>query len=130
MTSARPEGAIASLEKAFARYRPIVDGWDDFIAALLRPLPPTIWTNTLRTTPARLIEELGELGLDVEPLSWHPGAFRVRAEEKPGKHWPLVAGLYHIQEEVSLVPARLLEPRPGERVLDLCACPGNKTAQM
>ena len=34
-----------------------------------------------------------------------------------------------MQEEVSLVPVVLLDPRPGERLLDLCAAPGNKTLQ-
>jgi 16S rRNA C967 or C1407 C5-methylase (RsmB/RsmF family) len=29
-----------------------------------------------------------------------------------------------------MIPARVLDPRPGERVLDLCAAPGNKTALM
>lgn len=119
-----------ALERAFARYRPIVGDWSRFLDALSRPLAPAIWTNTLRETPERLASHLAEFGLELEPLSWFPGAFRLPPQSKPGKHWPLLVGLYHIQEEVSMIPVRLLDPRPGERILDLCACPGNKTAQI
>lgn len=33
-----------------------------------------------------------------------------------------------MQEEISLLPAVLLDPAPGQRVLDLCAAPGSKTS--
>ena len=39
-----------------------------------------------------------------------------------GKAW--------VQDAAAALPARLLAPRPGERVLDLCAAPGGKTAQL
>jgi NOL1/NOP2/sun family putative RNA methylase len=114
----------------FLRYRPIIDDWDAFRQALERPLPAAIWTNTLRVCPDRLARLLAEDGLQIEPLGWRPGGFRMRAEEeKPGNHWGFLAGLYHVQEEISLLPVLLLDPRGGDRVLDLCAAPGNKTAQ-
>lgn len=114
----------------FERYRPLVDDWPAFAAALVRPLPTCIWTNTLRTTPGRLQEVLAASGVHAEPLPWQPGAFRWRAEASPGRHVAFRAGLFHVQEEVSMLPVPLLDPQPGERVLDLCAAPGNKTAQM
>lgn len=49
---------------------------------------------------------------------------------RAGQHWWYCAGLAHAQEAVSQLPVRLLAPRPGERVLDLCAAPGGKTAQI
>jgi 16S rRNA C967 or C1407 C5-methylase (RsmB/RsmF family) len=49
---------------------------------------------------------------------------------KAGQHWWYCAGLAHAQEAVSQLPIQLLAPRPGERVLDLCAAPGGKTAQI
>ncbi|MEM7233303.1 MAG: RsmB/NOP family class I SAM-dependent RNA methyltransferase [Planctomycetota bacterium] len=114
---------------AFARYRPLIDDWDAFLDAVQRPLPTCIWANQLRTNGPELKALLQQDGVDVEALSWKPDAFRV-LNAKAGKQWPIIAGLYHIQEEVSMVPATLLDPQPGERVLDLCACPGGKTAQM
>jgi 16S rRNA C967 or C1407 C5-methylase (RsmB/RsmF family) len=119
-----------SIYAAFERYRPIIDDWAAFEAALSRPLPTCLWANPLRTTPQQLARFLAEDGLQPEPLSWYPGGFKLAADFKPGLHWTFLAGLCHSQEAVSMLPVLLLDPRPGERVLDLCAAPGNKTAQM
>jgi 16S rRNA (cytosine967-C5)-methyltransferase len=35
-----------------------------------------------------------------------------------------------VQDAAAALPAQLLAPQPGERVLDLCAAPGGKTAQL
>lgn len=39
-------------------------------------------------------------------------------------------GAWWVQDAAASLPARLVAPRPGERVLDLCAAPGGKTAQL
>jgi len=39
-------------------------------------------------------------------------------------------GQIHVQEEVTLWPADVVGAQPGDRVLDLCAAPGNKTARI
>lgn len=114
---------------AFARYKPIIDEWDAFQEAVLRPLPGIIWANPGKIDPNQLSHLLPS-GALAQPLPWHPGAFRLSDGFSPGSHWAYLAGLYHIQEEVSLLPVHLLDPQPGERILDLCAAPGNKTAQI
>lgn len=113
----------------FERYRDIIDDWEAFTATLVRPLAPVVWANTLRAGPARLREWLAEDGIEAEPLDWWPEAFRLPMGTRPGKTLAFLTGYYHVQEEVSLLPVTLLDPRPGERVLDLCAAPGNKTVQ-
>ncbi len=40
------------------------------------------------------------------------------------------AGGWWVQDAAAALPARLLDVRPGERVLDLCAAPGGKTLQL
>lgn len=114
----------------FERYRPIIDDWDAFVAALRRPLPTCVWTNTLRTTPERLAQFMRDNGMPHEPLGWDPRAFKIPNDLRPGNRFEYAAGLFHIQEEASLLPVALLEPAPGERVLDMCAAPGNKTVQI
>jgi 16S rRNA (cytosine967-C5)-methyltransferase len=39
-------------------------------------------------------------------------------------------GAWWVQDAAAALPARLLDPRPGERIADLCAAPGGKTAQL
>lgn len=114
----------------FQRYRPLIDDWSAFAAAMARPLPQCIWTHSLRATPSELAELASNAGLQTEPIGWIPGAFRLAADGKTGNQWWYLAGLCHTQEEVSMLPVHLLEPKPGHRVLDLCAAPGGKTAQI
>ena len=53
-----------------------------------------------------------------------PGGTRVAA--LPGYE----EGAFWVQDAAAALPARLLAARPGERVADLCAAPGGKTAQL
>lgn len=39
-------------------------------------------------------------------------------------------GAWWVQDAAAALPALLLAPKPGERVADLCAAPGGKTAQL
>lgn len=112
------------------RYRDIVPDWAAFIEALSRPLPLCLWTNTLRTSPDVVQEWLDVERIEASLLPWAPTAFKGPASETAGQCLPFVAGLYHIQEEVSCIPVMLLDPQPGERVIDLCAAPGGKSAQI
>lgn len=117
--------------KHFERYRDIIQSWEQFIEYSLKPLPTVIWTNTLRITTQRLQELLQQDGVILRTVSWVDTAFRVESSPVSlGTLWEYWAGLYHIQEEVSLLPPYILKPQPGERILDMCAAPGNKTAQM
>lgn len=111
------------------RYREIIADWPAFVRALGEPQAPVIWTNTLRTTPRQLAERLEHEGHEVSALPWNPQAFRLAADARPGRSLLFLTGQYHVQEEVSLVPVVLLDPQPGDRLLDLCAAPGNKTLQ-
>lgn len=118
---------------ALERYRPLVDDWDAFCEALSRPLPQCVWGNSARITPDALLEWLERCGLgEALPLSWCEGAWRIPASPRRdlGTLLPFLAGLYHIQEEASLLPGHWLAPQPHERVLDTCAAPGGKSAQL
>jgi len=118
-----------SIPDHLARYASALDDFDAFAASLSRPLPQTIMANPLRIAPERLPELFGG-ELSLTPVSWSPGAFRLSPQDRPGRLWGFTAGLYIVQEEASLLPARLLDAQPGDRVLDLCAAPGNKTAHL
>ena len=111
------------------RYEPLVDDVDAFRAACERPLPSAVRVNTIKTTVERARDALEDSAIEYEPVEWHPGLFRF-PDDQPGSNWPYVHGWLHGQEEVSALPALVLDPQPGERVWDACAAPGSKTTQL
>ena len=58
------------------------------------------------------------------------GSVRLPAGSRLAEVAAFVEGRAWVQDAAAALPARLLEVRPGERVADLCAAPGGKTAQL
>src|SRR6056297_869348 len=114
---------------ALSRYEPIIEDFEDFLAACERPLPTTVRVNPLAVGVDRAVEALDEEDVAVQRRDWHEGVLEVDTG-KPGNTWPYVHGWLHGQEEVSCVPPRVLDPEPGDVVWDSCAAPGGKTAQL
>ncbi len=115
--------------EALSRYEPIVDDFEAFLAACERPLPSVVRVNTIKAGVERTKRALDEAGVGYEPREWNDGVLELDTD-KPGNTWPYYHGWIHGQEEVSSLPATVLAPEPGERVLDACAAPGGKTAQI
>lgn len=83
--------------------------------------------NTLKLTPEAFLK-LADRNMD--PIPWVPQGFFYGEGESFGKHPFYHAGLYYIQEPSAMMPAQVLYPMPGEKVLDLCAAPGGKTTHL
>ena len=87
--------------------------------------------NLLKISPTQF-RELYPYKLD--PIPWSPSGFRLldqnQGQTTPGKHPYHAAGLYYLQEPSAMLVAELLDPKPGERILDLCAAPGGKTTHL
>lgn len=64
------------------------------------------------------------------PVSWAENGYYYEKEDTPGKHPYHEAGVYYIQEPSAMAPVTLLEAKPGEQILDLCAAPGGKSTQI
>lgn len=114
------------------RYAPLLPAaeLEPFLEAAARPLPRVVWANPLRAPLDRIEADVRALWPDAEPLRWCPGAWRLSPDAQPGHTLPFLLGRLHAQEEAALFAARALGARPGERVVDLCAAPGNKTARL
>jgi 16S rRNA (cytosine967-C5)-methyltransferase len=91
--------------------------------------PPglTVRVNTLRATSEAAMRVLAEDGVLTERTRYAPDALAVM-EGNPLRRPP--DGLVFVQDEASQLVALLVDPQPGERVLDLCASPGGKTTAM
>lgn len=63
-------------------------------------------------------------------VPWEENGYYYDSDAKPGKHPYHDAGVYYIQEASAMAPVHYLDPKPGERILDLCAAPGGKTTQI
>jgi 16S rRNA (cytosine967-C5)-methyltransferase len=55
------------------------------------------------------------------------GFYTVESKIDLERFAPLQKGLVYFQDESAGLPVMLLDPQPGERILDLCAAPGGKS---
>lgn len=79
---------------------------------------------TVKETPAAWAERLGARLLPTGSLRLPPGVGDIAA--LPG----YAAGAWWVQDTAAALPARLLGDVAGKQVIDLCAAPGGKTAQL
>lgn len=90
----------------------------------------TLRVNTLKIHRESLIEKLSEEGLKPFPTFFSEEGIVLR-ESPPTSELPFIKeGFYIIQDEASQLVTSVLDPKPGEHVLDACAAPGGKTAHM
>ena len=86
--------------------------------------------NGLRGDPETTRRELARDGIEGEAVAWFPDAMILdeAAADRAKRHPAWNEGRIIVQSPSSLAAVRALEARPGERILDLCAAPGGKTA--
>ncbi len=104
-------------------------------AALMRAMnerpPLTLRTNTLRTTREALGRRLAaEERLEAHATSYAPEGLVVGGGGAPGAWRAFADGDFAVQDEASMLVARLLAPAPGARVADVCAAPGTKSTHL
>lgn len=96
----------------------------------LKVPPITLRTNSLRISREVLLSQLQNAGIAAEPCHYAPGGIRLLSRgpvmELPGFH----EGFWTVQDEASQLVSLLLDPQPGEQVLDMCAAPGGKTTHL
>jgi len=120
---------MARLARLFDRYAEFVPDFAAFVAALERDAPPLVRVNTLKAESKAVVGLLRDGGWQVGPVPWCPWLFTVHDGPPVALGGTLLHSLGHIylQSASSALSALVLAPRPGQRVLDLCAAPGSKT---
>ena len=98
--------------------------YDEYLRSLERPRAVALRFNPLK---AGVFPQLPFLG---EQVPWAEYGYYYDPQARPGLHVWHEAGLYYLQEASAMAPVELLDPKPGEIVLDLCAAPGGKTTQI
>ncbi len=82
-----------------------------------------------RPTDALLAELAADGIVGADPVPWPPGGFVIPPDARDSlTHHPLATdGSLYIQNLSSQTVCTLLDPQPGEEILDLAAAPGGKT---
>ena len=94
-----------------------------FLQSLERPRAVALRFNPLKG-------EIPTLPFVKEPVPWEHMGYYYDPESRPGLHPYHEAGVYYLQEASAMAPVQLLDPKPGEKICDLCAAPGGKSTQI
>jgi 16S rRNA (cytosine967-C5)-methyltransferase len=114
----------------------MVKRWESFygprelphlLEGLNKVAPLFIRVNLIKTQPQELLNLLKRAGVEAEPHPFLKEMIRIKGRvnlpELPG----FKEGLFYIQDPASYLAAYLLQPKPGELILDVGAAPGGKT---
>ncbi len=88
--------------------------------------------NTLLPDWMKAIEQFSLAGVDLQPIDWCPNAYVVNRSQRQllVESDSFAERHIYIQNLSSLLPVVLLDPQPGEQILDLAAAPGGKTLHL
>jgi 16S rRNA (cytosine967-C5)-methyltransferase len=116
---------------AVSELRRIVGAPDvEAAASALSERPPVcIRTNPCRTTTDRLEAALRRAGLDPRRGGVHDGSLLIEGAA-PSSLPGFDDGWFAVQDQASAFVVDALDPHPGEWVLDACAGPGGKAADI
>jgi tRNA (cytosine49-C5)-methyltransferase len=115
--------------KFIERYSALTD-FEEFKKYSLSFLRKCIRVNTLKITVEELKEKLKK-DWTLEPVPWCKEGFYIKGTRLDIGNLPEhVLGQIYVQESASMIPPIVLDPQPGDWVLDTCAAPGSKTTQM
>ncbi|MGC9975461.1 MAG: 16S rRNA (cytosine(967)-C(5))-methyltransferase RsmB [Syntrophales bacterium] len=93
--------------------------------------PVTVRVNTLTTTREETKKELSRQGFEVKETIFSPDGLIISSSPTSARETTFyTSGDIHFQDEASQLAARLVSPRPGENVLDICAGMGGKTTHL
>lgn len=102
--------------------RLLKEDYDRFYEALMKEPQKALRVNTLKASAE-------EVEFKTAAVPWC-GSGYYHNKEKIGNTWQNRLGLIYSQDASAMAPVEILEPKPGDKVLDLCAAPGGKSTQI
>ena len=104
------------------------DEYPAFLASYAERPSVGLRVNTLKIAP-EVFRQIAPF--ELTPVPWCAAGFTIAGDDvEPGKHPFHAAGLYYLQDPSAMAVAELLDPQPGERVLDLASAPGGKATHI
>ncbi len=102
----------------------------EIVAANNSQPPMVLRVNELQTSRGAYLEQLAETGIEARPGDISPSTVYLQepmdVSELPG----FAQGQVSVQDEAAQLAAPLLDPQPGDRILDACAAPGGKSCHI
>lgn len=92
--------------------------------------PLTARTNTLILQRAELKKILKDEGVEATNCIYAEEGLHLKLSGRLTDLNSFQKGFFHIQGESSMLVSRLVNPQPGENILDLCSAPGGKTTHL
>ncbi len=89
-----------------------------------------IRTNTLKTDRNTLLDMLHKEGISAEPGRYVEEAVILKNPSSIANLEAFKKGYFQVQDESSMLAAKILDPREGETVIDVCSAPGGKATHM
>ncbi len=87
--------------------------------------------NRLRTVRGEILDRLADEGVSAKATSYSPEGIRVSRSRGFIDQWDVFRrGFVQVQGEAAQVCSHLIQPLPGERILDVCAGQGGKTTHL
>src|SRR3989339_2095160 len=119
-------------ENFIERYKKLTD-FEEFKKYSLSFLKRSIRINTLKI-PLKELKERLERKWKLEQIPWCKQGFWITHKETDrrdiGNMLEHALGYFYVQEAASMIPPIVLDPKPNEIVLDMCAAPGSKSSQI
>ena len=118
------------IENVYELYDPLKV--DQILQGMMNPRNTTIRVNTIKYNIQDLMRYFKEKNIKFERVLWYSDALIIKnATEKELQKLEIYEkGYIYLQSLSSMVPPLVLNPKKGEKVLDLTAAPGSKTTQM
>ncbi len=127
-----PDADKLVLKEKFVEHYSRLTDFETFKKYSLSFLRKSIRVNTLKASVESIKKRMGkQWGL--EQIPWCDEGFWIHHEEGRrdiGNTLEHQLGYIYVQEAASMIPPIVLNPLPGETVLDIAAAPGSKTSQM
>lgn len=108
------------------------DNVDSALQALKNPHHPAIRVNTLKTETESIKKIFTDANIEFQTVPWYKDAFTTPQSTASilGNLEAYNKGEFYIQNLSSILVSLILDPQPGEKILDIAAAPGSKTSHI
>ena len=113
------------------RYKELTN-WEEFKRYSSAFLRRSIRVNTLKGSIKKISDSIKKKGWTLVPIPWCKEGFWISHPDRRdvGNLLEHHLGQIYVQEAASMIPPLVLNPQPGDILLDMCAAPGSKTTQL